>query len=78
MLPELLSNACSETETTERWQETTNGWKEAVTSEQGQKRESSPIDIMLIGVTHWGASLLSNYRGAISTVSLPAQTHQVT
>lgn len=28
-LPELLSNACSERETTERRQETTDGWQEA-------------------------------------------------
>lgn len=27
VLPEFLGNACSERETTARWQETTNGWQ---------------------------------------------------
>lgn len=51
VLPELLSSACSERETTERRQETTDGWQGAAITKLTQKGESLPTTKM-IGVIH--------------------------
>ena len=52
VLPELLSNACSERKTPDRRQETTDGWQGAAIPKQAQKGESLPAASKAIGVTH--------------------------